>query len=150
MRGIGIQEDETVAWLDSLAPWDVFFTGTCRYVASCRSLKKSYERFMRDNYKSISYVYALEPHKNHGFHVHAMFETPYCMNWKRFWGEWYDKYGINRTEPMRHKPDVESYVSKYIIKEWNKEEQLTSVDQNQEIWWNVKISNRQFKTAAAA
>jgi len=153
MNGSEARKAETVRWLDSLAPWDVFFTGTTRYPATCRSLQKSFERFMRIDYNTISYVYTLEPHKDLSFHVHAMFDEPYAMNWKQYWRRWFDRYGRARTEPMRHKADVEAYVTKYLTKEWdvNKPEMVgdpkVNTSERQTVWWNVKMSHRQFKAA---
>lgn len=156
--GHGMTRDETqeatISWLDSLARWDVFFTGTTHYEASCRSLKRSFERFMRLHYNSISYVYALEPHKHTGFHVHAMFDSPYVINWKTFWRRWFDRYGRARTEPMRHKANVERYVTKYLTKGWSESgrdecvgDPVRNRDHTQGVWWDVKISHRQFKAA---
>ena len=142
---------EVISWLDSQADWDVFFTGTTRYMATCRSMRKSFEGFMRRNYKAVSYVYTLEPHVDTGFHVHAMFDEPYVLRWKTFWARWYERYGRARTDPIRSKANVALYVTKYLTKEWdvNQEELLgdpkVNTDGRKEIWWNVKLTERQFK-----
>jgi hypothetical protein len=146
-----LERMEVISWLDSQADWDVFFTGTTRYIATCRSLRKSFEGFMRSNYKAVSYVYTLEPHVDTGFHVHAMFDEPYLLSWNSFWERWYERYGRARTDPIRHKANVALYVTKYLTKEWdkNKEELVgdpkVNTDGRKEIWWNVKITERQFK-----
>ena len=143
--------DDVVIWLDSLAPWEIFFTGTTRYAASSRSLKKSYEGFMKRNYRSISYVYSLEPHSVEGFHVHSMFDKQTHVNWKQFWAKWFKRYGRARTEPIRHQANVGSYVTKYIMKGWNadREEMVGDIprDRNErnDVWWDVKISQHQYK-----
>ncbi len=139
------EQEALVVWLDSLADWDVFFTGTTRYRASCRSLKKSFERFMSNNYSDISYVYSLEPHGHGGFHVHSMFDSPYVIRWRDFWQKWYARYGRAKTEPMRHKADCELYVAKYVIKQWGNDNQCTTINKDKEIWWDVQIKNRNFK-----
>ena len=110
---------------------------------------------MRKHYNAISYVYCLEPHKDisSGFHVHAMFDEPFALRWKDFWRRWFDRYGRADTTPIRHKADVERYVTKYLTKTWdvNKEEMVgdNKVNTNcmEEIWWDVKISHREFKAA---
>jgi hypothetical protein len=143
-------EPELLLWLRNLADWDVFFTGTTRYEATCRSIRKSFERLMRDHYRSISYVYVCEPHKGCGFHVHAMFDQPYVINWKTFWQRWYDQYGRARTEPIRHKADVADYHAKYLTKTWGNGREVfgepkPSSNHFDEIWWDCKIAHRQFK-----
>lgn len=142
---------EVVSWLDSLAPWEIFFTGTVRpklivhrdgtpdksYI-SVKSLQKGYESFMRKNYPAISHVYVLEPHAGDatGFHVHAMFDTGHDIWWKDFWEKWFERFGRNDTQPIKHKADVESYVTKYVMKYHDRK----STRQLKEIWWNVKLS----------
>tara|TARA_Y100000588_G_scaffold5882_1_gene7126 strand:- start:69 stop:539 length:471 start_codon:yes stop_codon:yes gene_type:complete len=145
-----LQRESVVRWLDGLAEWEVFFTGTTRYNASCRSLKKSYERFMKNNYPHISYVYSLEPHSDAGFHVHTLFTQPLGMDWKKFWQRWYDQYGRARTEPIRHKADVQMYVAKYVTKEWNRDlDDKKTVCHWNEIWWDVKLTGGDLKNIAA-
>jgi hypothetical protein len=137
--------EETVAWLNSLADWEVFFTGTTAYVASMNSLRKSFERFMYHEYNYVSYIYSLEPHASCGFHVHAMFAESYGLRWRDFWRNWHTRYGRNRTEPIKHKADVNKYVSKYVIKEWGfKGDDRSQANTGREIWWNVKLKHRQF------
>ena len=91
------EHGEIVSWLDNLAPWEIFFTGTVRpneffhrdgtedksYI-SVKSLQKGYEHFMRKNYPETSHVYVLEPHAGlaTGFHVHAMFDAGHDIWWK--------------------------------------------------------------------
>ncbi len=154
-RTVTAEHAEIVHWLDSLARWDVFFTGTTRWEASCRSLKKSYEGFMAKEYGSISYVYSLEPHENHGFHVHAMFEEPFKVDWKGYWAKWFKRFGRMRTEPIKRQADVELYVTKYVIKGWEQQREemvgdpWRDTNERNEVWWDVKISQRQFAPAAA-
>ena len=127
---------EMIEWIDGLAPWETFFTGTTRYAASNRSLQKTYERFMKHNYPKVSYVYTLEPHSAEGFHVHAMFDEGHDIRWKGFWKKWFDRYGRAKTEPMRHKADVASYVTKYICKTHETKTHNTK----EEIWWDVHLT----------
>lgn len=149
-----VREAAIIHWLDELANWDVFFTGTTRYPAAAYSLKKSFESFMRRHYRSISYVYTCEPHKNHGFHVHAMFDQPYELRWKTFWRRWFDQYGRADTTPIRHKANVESYVTKYVCKAWDYENEQQVGDpwrdpnHKNAIWWNVKLAHQRELRAA--
>ena len=131
-----MRTEEMIGWLDSLAPWEIFFTGTTRYAASNRSLQRTFEGFMKRNYKHVSYIYSLEPHMDSGFHVHAMFDEGHRIKWKEFWGQWFERYGRNRTEPITHKADVESYVTKYVMKAQDQVHR----NKNEEIWWNVNLS----------
>lgn len=129
-------EEELIGWIDGLAPWETFFTGTTRYCASNRSLQKTYERFMKNNYPQISYVYTLEPHSVAGFHVHAMFDEGHDVKWRDFWALWFERYGRAKTEPMNHKADVASYVTKYICKSHG----IKKRNWQEEIWWNVHLT----------
>tara|TARA_Y100001934_G_C12111345_1_gene658686 strand:- start:117 stop:602 length:486 start_codon:yes stop_codon:yes gene_type:complete len=150
-----LRRESLVRWLDGLADWEVFFTGTTRYSASRLSLKRSYERFMKNNYRHISYVYTLEQFGHGGFHVHSLFTQPFGMDWKKFWRRWFDQYGRARTEPIRHKADVQLYVCKYVTKAWdhNREELVgdppRSYKERNEIWWDVKLAGRDLKKIAA-
>ena len=113
------------------------------------SLRKSFERFMRETAAGISYVYSLEPHKDAGFHVHAMFAETYGVEkkfWNSFWKKWFNRYGRNRTEPILHEANVYKYVSKYVIKEWGfKNDKRRTVSKEEEIWWNVKLAQQNFR-----
>jgi hypothetical protein len=140
---------ETAAWVDSLAQWSTFFTGTTYYPASQRSMGRSFKAFMRKNYPSISYVYALEPHADieSGFHVHAMFANSFHVQWKTFWKRWFDKFGFNQTTPIQSKPNVVSYITKYVIKQWNREynPRVCKMTVSREVWWDVHLPRHQSK-----
>ena len=123
-------------WIEGLAPWEIFFTGTTYYSASNASLQRTFEGFMKRNYPKVSYVYTLEPHSAEGFHVHSLFDEGHDIRWKDFWSKWFKRYGRNRTEPIAHKADVENYVTKYICKTHEQKHR----NKNAEIWWNVHLS----------
>ena len=156
MVALASKTDEVVEWIDGLANWETFFTGTvapnyftrkdghrdCSFI-SCRSLQKAYEHFMRTEFRGISYVVAYEPHKHAGFHCHALLADAYGMRYKNgaMFNKWLKRFGRNRTEGIEQPANVRSYVSKYITKEWEKPETKT-LNQNDEIWWNVKIKKQ--------
>jgi hypothetical protein len=79
-----------------------------------------------------------------------LFDEPYALHWKTFWERWYERYGRAKTEPIRSKANVEMYVAKYMTKEWNKDftnPRVSRESYEREIWWNVKITDRQFKSS---
>lgn len=140
------EQKEMINWMDSLCPWETFFTGTTTWKSSAECLKRCYEGFMKKHYPAISYAYCLEPFKTRGwvtngmfnpaFHMHAMFDAGHDISWKEFWATWFKKYGRCKTEPIRHKADVQSYVTKYLMKS---QDDKTNIGRN-EIWWDVKLS----------
>lgn len=141
-----LEQNEMVKWLDSLAPWKVFFTGSPDFMATKDCLQRCYESFMKKYYPDVSYVYSIEPYVARGwvvqgkfypaFHMHAMFDDGHDIRWKEFWGRWFERYGRARTEPIVHKADVQSYVTKYVMKGHADK----TNNSRREIWWNVKLS----------
>lgn len=138
---------ETATWVDSLAQWSTFFTGTTHYPSSCRSMGRSFKRFMKSYYPSVSYVYALEPYKDYatGFHVHAMFANHFHIQWTTFWARWFDRYGRNETTPIQSKPNVVNYITKYVLKQWNRtyNPRICRRLVSREIWWDVHLPKSQ-------
>lgn len=111
-----------------------------------RALVTTFEKFMKKNYKNVSYAYSIEPHTTRGWvrygefypsmHMHAMFDGGHDIKWTKFWEKWYGLYGRCSTEPIRHKADVQAYVAKYVMKhQYNKNN-----CERKEIWWDVKLS----------
>ena len=156
------ETDQIVDWIDTLAPWKTFFTGTVApnyfthrdgtrdfSMISCRSLQKAYKDFMRKHFKGISYVVAYEPHRDgHGFHCHSLLADAYGMRYKNgyMFTKWKERFGRNKTEGIEHPANVRSYVSKYITKEWKQNpreplfpQQRTGINHMKEIWWDVKV-----------
>ena len=160
------ETDQIVDWIDTLAPWKTFFTGTVApnyfthrdgtrdfSMISCRSLQKAYKDFMRKHFKGISYVVAYEPHRDgHGFHCHSLLADAYGMRYKNgyMFTKWKERFGRNKTEGIEHPANVRSYVSKYITKEWKQNQTQTTwpyepkgINHMKEIWWDVKIKGQQ-------
>ena len=141
-----IKKYDLIQWMDTLAPWETFFTGTTQWRSSSKCLQRVYESFMKKYYPGVSYVYSLEPHKTRGwvrhgdfypaFHMHSMFDGGHAIEWTKFFERWFGKYGRCSTEPIRHKANVQTYVSKYIMKEQEDE----SNNQLKELWWDVRLS----------
>ena len=140
-------ERETIATaLNELCDWDVFWTGTTRYICSRNSLQRAFEDFM-GCWPNVSYIYALEPHggkgmrdpDNAGWHVHTMFDKPSDkFSWKVFWRGWFDRFGVNHSSQIRKQADVSGYVAKYVVKEHLNIQRT----EREEIWWNVYLSRK--------
>ena len=145
-KGENLEQDEMVKWLDSLAPWDIFFTSSPKFMATKDCLQTIYECFMKNYYPEVSYVYSIEPYTARGwvhqgkfypaFHLHSMFDAGHDIRWTEFWWRWFERYGRAKTEPIKHKADVQSYVTKYIMKGHSDK----TNNSRKEIWWNVKLS----------
>lgn len=141
-----MNKEELIAWMDGLADWKVFFTASPAHDVGCRAMVSMYEKFMSKHYPNVSYVYSIEPYKGRGWHtmedfypavhMHAMFDGGHDIRWKDFWDKWFKLYGRAKTEPIRHKADVATYVSEYILKEQGDE----SGNERKELWWDVKLS----------
>ena len=156
------ETNTVVTWLDGLANWETFFTGTVApnwyrrkdgtrdmSFITCRSLQKGFEHFMKQSFKGVSYVVAYEPHKYAGFHCHALLSDAYGMRYKNgtMFTKWLERFGRNRTEGIEHPANVRSYVSKYITKEWDEREpvfpaKVKPLNHQEEIWWDVKIKGQ--------
>ena len=136
-------EEEMVAWLDGVAPWQTFFTGTTRWQSGNGAMQRAYTRFMAREYPDVSYVYTIEPHHADGFHCHAMFDEGHDIKWTEFWGKWHKRFGRNRTEPIEHKANVQSYVTKYVMKS----QQDKRNNHKEEVWWNVWLSRYRARMA---
>lgn len=117
---------QRVAWVGSLAEWEVMFTGTFRWSASLDSARRIFEKWMRKKLPHVSYYYALEGNPGRdGFHVHALWADCRGVLRKDAWLSWFKPYGRARIEPVRSKRDCEDYASKYLCKS--------------DGWWNVKL-----------
>ena len=161
--------EEICDWIESLANWKTFFTGTVaprRYLRrdgiidyhhiSRKSLEKAFKSFMKKHFPGVSYVVAYEPFKDGvGWHLHALLADAYGMRYKNgtLFTKWLERFGRNSTEGIEHPANVRNYVTKYLTKEWTQNE-TTFPDYRQginhlnEIWWEVKIAKQpEFPTA---
>jgi hypothetical protein len=126
-RQFSSPEDRLVManFVEDLARWQVYFTGT--FVFECRqdSARRCYEKFMERGLPSVTYFYALELN-GHGWHVHALWSGTDQVFRRDVWAKWFDRYGINRILPIRQRASdgftVAKYCAKYLCKEgawWN-------------------------------
>ena len=125
-----VEEFEKAIWVNKLANWNAFFTGTFRGEYSVESARKSFEKTMAKWLPGRNYFYAIEAHPCRGSaHVHAVIEMSKLDRRKDFWGKWFERYGRNRLEPIKSSLDTAAYCAKYIGKA--------------PLWWNTKIHGEQ-------
>jgi hypothetical protein len=110
-------------WVQSVAPWEIFVTMTYRWEASSGSAAKCFEKFMRQEMRGISYFYVVEQNPDGvGHHVHAVWCDCGDRLRTEIWQKWYERYGINRIEPIHSRENVTDYCAKHVTKEtlhWN-------------------------------
>lgn len=117
-------------WVQSLALWELFVTMTYRWEASSQSAARCFERFMRQEMRGVSYYYVVERNPDSlGYHVHALWCDLRNRRRTDIWQKWYNRYGINRIEPIRNQGDVADYCAKHVT--------------NETLEWNIRLlSNR--------
>ena len=135
-----------------MGPWETFWTGTTRYAASRDGLLKSFRKFMRDEFPTVSYVAALEPHKDiaTGFHIHCLFDRPTDWFWKRgMQSKWFNRYGRHKIEKPRSEVNVQQYVIKYVFKEvpiLTSRETSKTIYARLETTWDIHLSRHKRRT----
>lgn len=108
---------QRVAWIESLAPWSVMFTGTFRWEASVWSAGRCFQKFMRKRLPGLSWFEAVEQNPSReGYHVHSLWADCRGVFRKEEWAAWFEKYGRCKIELVRNKGDVSEYASKYLCK----------------------------------
>ena len=143
-----MEEEECIRWIQSMGPWETFWTGTTRYAASRDGLLKSFRKFMREEFPTVSYVAALEPHKDiaTGFHIHCLFDRPTDWFWKRgMQSKWFDRYGRHKIEKPRSEVNVQQYVIKYVFKDtevpnFTSRETSKTIYARLETTWDIHLS----------
>lgn len=101
-------------WLHSLAPWELFFTGTFSYEASNESCQRSFKSFMNKYMSDVSWFYVTEKNPNRpGYHIHALIHGAEGYSRKTIWNKWFKRFGINKLEPVRSRMKVEKYTTKH-------------------------------------
>ena len=110
---------EVEVWVDKLAAWDVWFTGTFRWPVFRVDVASGItERFMAHNVPARPVFYAVEWHPGgHGCHVHALIASSGSCYRSGLWRAWFGRYGRARVEPVRHADQVSSYCAKYCVKQ---------------------------------
>jgi len=121
-----IDKIQRVAWIQSLAPWEIMATFTFAWEASLESATRCYERFVVRKVGRISYFMAVEGNPSRGgFHVHSLWADCSTLYRREVHADWFSRYGRALIEPVRHARDAESYASKYLTKP--------------NAWWNVRL-----------
>jgi len=104
---------------------------------------KSYRKFMREHYKTASYVVAAEPHRDiaTGFHLHCLFDREPNWFWQRgLQKQWSDNYGHHKIEKPRSETNVQQYVTKYVMKDWFPNDNEATIYARLETTWDIHLS----------
>jgi len=132
-------------WVNMLAPWEVFATGTFRdrvrfkgdflrervFGKSMYGADKAWRKMLSTELNGCSCFYALERNPTRdGYHVHALLADCRETFFKDVWQVWFEKHGRFHSEPVRRYDDVSRYLSKYVLKGPS--------------WWNVKLLPHRF------
>jgi len=112
------ERDALYSFVRTMAPWELFFTGTFSKPCGLFEAGKIFEAFMDREVPRVSYFYAVEKNPGGlGHHIHGLLygtkDLRRCVVWKK----WFDRYGRNRLEPIRNHKSVTDYSTKYVIKE---------------------------------
>ena len=123
---------ETISeFMNTLAPWQVFFTGTFSGEFTEAQTQRAFEKFMQRSYSEVTYFYVIEHNPSReGHHVHAVM---YCGEpiWRDSMNQaWLGRFGYAKVEKIRSVQDVEAYCSKHV------NDYLTKGGG----WWNYKIN----------
>jgi len=118
------REMEHAEWVQGLASWDIFFTGTFRWTCSEASAQRIFERWVGKVQPGVPTLYGLDPNPSGdgGHHVHGLLASSDAYR-KALWEDWFNRYGRARLEPIANIGGVSGYVAKYP---------LTGAR-----WWNV-------------
>jgi hypothetical protein len=121
LRGRSVEvvaaELEMVAWIQALSTWDTFFTNTFAWPASEDSCRRIWERWIRSFQPGVPVFYGIDPNPSGdgGHHVHALLASSGGIYRSQAWDSWYQRYGVNRVEPIAAIGGVSGYVAKYPI-----------------------------------
>lgn len=123
---------EFTNWLHSLAPWELFFTGTFSWESTNQAAQRGFEKFMKKEMPGVTYFYVTEKNPSRpGYHIHALISGAETYLRKAIWKKWYKRFGINKLEPVRSRAKVEKYTTKhcanYLTKGYG--------------WYNFKIND---------
>ena len=123
---------EIADFIDGLAPWQVFFTGTFQGNYTERQTQRAFEKFMLRNYRDVTYFYVVEHNPSReGHHVHAIMYSNEVL-WRDSMNQaWFNRFGFAKVEKIRSKKDVTSYCTKHVSA------YLTKGGG----WWNYQIND---------
>lgn len=109
---------QRVAWIESLAPWEVMATMTFRWESSVWSAMRAFRKTMARRLPGVSYYAVTERNPSRdGYHLHSLWADCRSVSRKEEWRHWFTTYGRALIEPVRKAADVASYASKYLTKE---------------------------------
>lgn len=122
------KETAYAEWVQSLAPWSTFFTGTFRNMEVSRggftydvgyseaSAGKSFERWMKRRLPGVRGFYGVDPNPSRdGHHIHGLLELSSDVRRKELWADWWERYGTNRIEPIEAIGGCSGYCAKYPL-----------------------------------
>ena len=124
--------EQIAEFMDGLAPWQVFFTGTFKGSFTESQTQRAFEKFMQRNYSEITYFYVIEHNPSReGHHVHAVMYSGEPI-WRDSLNQaWFGRFGYAKVEKINSRADVASYCSKHV------NNYLTKGGG----WWNYKIND---------
>jgi hypothetical protein len=115
-------------WVQELAPWTTFFTGTFRNVEVQRggftydvgfsepSASRAFRRFMLRHVPGVRGFYGIERNPSReGHHVHGLMAVAANVRRKTLWKEWWERYGTNRIVPIENIGGCSAYCAKYPL-----------------------------------
>ncbi len=124
-------------WVRDLAAWQAFGTMTFEREVSVWGAARSFEDFVVRQIPWVKCFYAVERHRAHGGHLHALFAECGELEWRHgargkwlvtsmqgvdVWRAWKFRYGRNSIEMPRDSSHTARYCAKYLTKEaamWN-------------------------------
>tara|TARA_E500000081_G_C5944727_1_gene266611 strand:- start:133 stop:618 length:486 start_codon:yes stop_codon:yes gene_type:complete len=122
---------EIADFMNGLAPWQVFFTGTFAGSFSESQTQRAFEKFMMRKYSEITYFYVIEHNPSReGHHVHALMYSGEPI-WRDSLNQhWFTRFGYAKVEKINSVDDVTRYCTKHVAN------YLTKGGG----WWNYKIN----------
>lgn len=139
-----LDKDTINKWVEHLASWDMFFTGTfAREGVSVASASKSFELFCRKFLRQRPAIYFIEGNPTRGdggHHVHALVESCGCRR-EGIWELWFQKHGFARVLPITAIGGVAGYCAKLAP-------YVTKSQVKGGLWWNVLNGHRSQRTLA--
>lgn len=124
------REQEVSEWLVSLAKplggWKIFHTATFspdRAARSAETALRRYQNFMQErDRRKVTWLVGVEPnpdhnHLNPGFHCHGLWAATDEIWRTSSFKRWANQWGNNNVDPVKVVAHVQSYVSKYCLKE---------------------------------
>ena len=124
--------EEISDFMNGLAPWQVFFTGTFKGSFSEQQTQRAFEKFMQRMYSEVTYFYVIEHNPSReGHHVHALMYSGEPIWRDSMNSAWFGRFGYAKVEKINSLEDVTRYCTKHVSN------YLTKGGG----WWNYKIND---------